>query len=315
MHRVVISTDNVPKADRFSYWRDAISDGLIGFSVERNKDEDRPFNGEVLGLRSGSIAYVSSRADGCPVFRRPGDIARRSWGDHFTLYRERGAGAWFGWDRGEIITRPGDLVIGETTLPFAASARTTYDYDLLLLPRKLLDPHMPVSRRPHTLVLPASGAVTGIAKAYMDAFAGRIEALDDREVGFVADNFCRLLAVACGAGAGEQHEPIRLAQLEEAKRYITLHLADPTLTPERAAAALKISVRQLHRLFEPSGTSFAQHVMRLRLEECRAALTNPVGSRSVTDIALAWGFSSLPTFYRAFRRAFSVAPGELRSAT
>jgi AraC-like DNA-binding protein len=313
MRRVVISTDNVPESDRFSYWREAVFNGLIGYSVERDKDQDHPFTGQVLGLRRGSIAYVRSRADGCMVFRRSGDIARRNWGDHFTLYRERGAGAWFGWDRGEIVTRPGDLVIRETTLPFAAKARTTYDYDMLLLPRKLLDPHLPVSRRPRNLVVPAFGGVARIAKAYMDAFAGQIEALDDPEVGLVADNFCRLLAVLFGAGAGEQHEPIRLARLEEVKRYIGLHLADPELTPEKTAAALKISVRQLHLLFEPSGTSFVQHVVRRRLEECRAALMAPSGARSVTDVALAWGFNSLATFHRNFRQAFGATPGELRA--
>jgi AraC-like DNA-binding protein len=91
-------------------------------------------------------------------------------------------------------------------------------------------------------------------------------------------------------------------------------LADPGLTPEKAAAALKMSVRQLHLLFEPSGTSFAQHVLQRRLEECRAALLNPVGGRSVAEIAFAWGFNSLATFHRNFREAFGITPGEVRGA-
>jgi AraC-like DNA-binding protein len=96
------------------------------------------------------------------------------------------------------------------------------------------------------------------------------------------------------------------------KRYVTLHLSDPGLTPEKAAAALKISVRHLHRIFEPSGMSFAQYVARRRLEECRAALVRPLGERTIADVAFAWGFNSMPTFYRAFRQAFGAAPGELR---
>ena len=137
--------------------------------------------------------------------------------------------------------------------------------------------------------------------------------LDDPEVGALADNFCRLLAVACGANAGEQREAARLARLAEAKRYVDLHLADPELTAEKAAGALKMSVRSLHLLFEPSGVSFAQYVLRRRLEECRAAIANPMGGRLVTDIALGWGFNSLPTFYRTFRKTFGAAPGELRA--
>ncbi len=157
-----------------------------------------------------------------------------------------------------------------------------------------------------------NGGLSRIVKAYLDAFARELDALDDCEADLVADNFCRLLAVACGASAGEHQEAIRLGRLEEAKRYINLHLAEPGLAPEKAAAALKMSVRQLHRLFEPSGTTFAQYVTTRRLEECRAAIMNPIRDRAVTDIAFAWGFNSFATFHRNFRQAFGVAPSELR---
>jgi AraC-like DNA-binding protein len=120
------------------------------------------------------------------------------------------------------------------------------------------------------------------------------------------------LAVACGADAREQQDAVRQVRLEEAKRYIGAHLADPGLTPEKAAAALKMSVRQLHVLFEPSSTTFGEYVRQRRLEECHAALMNPIGDRSVTDIALAWGFNSLATFHRNFRQAFGATPGEVR---
>jgi transcriptional regulator GlxA family with amidase domain len=65
-------------------------------------------------------------------------------------------------------------------------------------------------------------------------------------------------------------------------------------------------------VFEPSGATFAQYVLRRRLEECRTALLNPGGERSVTDVAFAWGFVSRATFYRAFQQASGAAPGELR---
>ena len=63
---------------------------------------------------------------------------------------------------------------------------------------------------------------------------------------------------------------------------------------------------------EPTGTSFAEHVTRRRLQECRAALERPTAARSITDVAFAWGFANLTTFYRAFRREFGMAPGEVR---
>ncbi|MBV9250024.1 MAG: helix-turn-helix transcriptional regulator [Acetobacteraceae bacterium] len=64
----------------------------------------------------------------------------------------------------------------------------------------------------------------------------------------------------------------------------------------------------------PTGTSFAEHVTRRRLQECRSALERPTAARSITDVAFAWGFANLTTFYRAFRREFGMAPGDLRLA-
>jgi AraC-like DNA-binding protein len=312
MQRLVLSTDDVPEGERFSYWRAAVRDGLIGVRIERDKDQERPFSGHLIGLRSGSIACSRCRVDGHASFRERRDIAQRSWHDHFFLYREFSAGSFFAWDRTELVTQPGEVVIGDPTVALTAKPRDKFDYELWVLPRNLLDPHLPSSRRPRSLVLNGSDGMDRMVKAYLDAFAAQFMGLDDGGVDLVADNFCRLLAVACGSNAGEHQEALRQGRLEEAKRYVGLHLADPALTPEKTASALKISVRQLHKLFEPTATSFAQYVLTRRLEECRAALTNSKSERSVTDIAFAWGFNSLATFHRNFRQTFGATPGELR---
>jgi len=131
--------------------------------------------------------------------------------------------------------------------------------------------------------------------------------------GCVADTLGRLIGIACGAAVAEQAVAVGAARLIEARRHIDQHLADPDLSPASVAAALRISVRALHLLFEPCSTSFARTVLRRRLEQCRSALLNDL-DRPVTDIAFAWGFSSLSGFYRAFRAEFGMPPGDLRAA-
>jgi AraC-like DNA-binding protein len=125
-----------------------------------------------------------------------------------------------------------------------------------------------------------------------------------------------LVALACGAsdeGQWNGRASLRAARLEAAKRHIGRHLAEPGLTPASTAAALGVSVRHLHLLFEPTGISFAQYVVRRRLLQCRAALASPTTTkRSVADIAFGWGFNSLATFYRAFEREFGMPPTALR---
>jgi AraC-like DNA-binding protein len=312
MKRLVFSTDDVPEAERFSYWREAVMQGICGVSGERNKDQETPFKARFDCSIGESLVKYHCSADGHPLFRRARDIAQRGDGKKIAIYRELGVVGWRVGDRREMTTRPGDLVVSDGTSPWASQARTEFDSETRLFPRKVIDAHLPGSARVPSLVLTGRDGLAGIVKAYLDAFAAQIDALDDREVELVAENFCRLLAVACGAAAGEHKEAIRLGRLEQAKRYIDLRLMDPEMTPEKAAAALKMSVRQLHLLFEPSGTSFAKYVLERRLEQCRAALMDPTGRRSVTDIALACGFNSLWTFNRTFRRAFGVRPSDVR---
>jgi AraC-like DNA-binding protein len=131
-------------------------------------------------------------------------------------------------------------------------------------------------------------------------------------------NLCGLVALACGAseeGRSSGQDSLRKARLEAAKWHIDQHLAEPGLSPASTAAALGISLRQLHLMFEPTGASFAQYVARRRLLQCRTALASPTAvSRSVADIAFGWGFNSLATFYRAFEREFGSAPTALRAA-
>jgi transcriptional regulator GlxA family with amidase domain len=131
-------------------------------------------------------------------------------------------------------------------------------------------------------------------------------------------NLVGLVALACGAseeGADQGRDSARAAQLATVKRHIDLRLADPALTPASAAAALGLSVRQLHRLFEPTGSSFQRYVLRQRLLKCRDAVADATGTgRSVVDIAFGWGFNSMATFYRTFANEFGAAPVAFREA-
>jgi AraC-like DNA-binding protein len=315
MQHLVLATDDIPERERFSYWREQVNETFIGVTGERAPDDQASFAGRVSGCIGTSLAHFRYRSDGFPVLRRPREIARRSWEDWVWLYREAGEGAWFNHGGQEYTTRHGDLIVADPTIPFKTDAFRNYDIALWFFPRALLEPHLPGARLAQSTLLSDRDGINGLALRYLDALGSQIAALSDPQAEIIADNFCRLLGVALGSAPGDQRQAIRAARLEEAKRYIDLNLSNPELTPERAAAALRISVRQLHLLFEPTGTSVARYVLRRRLEECRTSLTGRAGpNRSVTDIALGWGFNSLGTFYRTFRQAFGMSPSAMRGS-
>jgi AraC-like DNA-binding protein len=83
--------------------------------------------------------------------------------------------------------------------------------------------------------------------------------------------------------------------------------------PARIAAAHGLSVRHVHRLFHESGDTVAAAIRRGRLDRCRADLEDPSQrARSVTEIALRWGFNDSAHFSRAFKARFGLSPRAAR---
>jgi AraC-like DNA-binding protein len=109
----------------------------------------------------------------------------------------------------------------------------------------------------------------------------------------------------------ESREALREGYLHVANRLIASNMHRADLSPDMVATALGISVRKLHLLFEPTGTSFSRTLMSMRLAEAHNRLALEPGTR-VADIAFACGFDSLATFYRAFRQAYDMTPGDVR---
>jgi AraC-like DNA-binding protein len=191
-------------------------------------------------------------------------------------------------------------------------------FSALLIPREVLSPLLAGGDLTRPIPVRAASPIGSLLGFAFEAAAAQVPLLSPELGDAVLQNLCGLVALACGVseeGRTSWQDSVRAARLEGAKRYIEQHLAEPDLTPANTAAALGISLRQLHLTFEPTGTSFAQYVTQRRLLRCRAALKNPTGAgRSVADIAFGWGFNSLATFYRAFQREFGMPPTALSTA-
>jgi AraC-like DNA-binding protein len=96
-------------------------------------------------------------------------------------------------------------------------------------------------------------------------------------------------------------------------RYIDRHLHDPKLSPERIAAALHCTPRTLTRIFSRRGETLMEYIYRHRLEGAHRDLLNPARQgRSLTEIALDWGFSNYSHFCERFRRRFDSSPTAVR---
>jgi AraC-like DNA-binding protein len=310
--RLHISTDDVPEADRFPLWHATVFNTLA-ISAQPMPNPSGTFQARFSARTHGPLLHCTFQSDGFLALRQSREIAHRQW-DGYRIYREASAGVRFRVGGQDLVSAPGDLLIADADAPFEARPIDRYADESWLLPKALLEPHLPAKGRQTVLRLSGRQGVEALAASYLDSLTRNWDSIQVASMGQVTDTLARLIGIACGGVAADQPDAVRAGRLVEAKCYIDQHLTERDLSPSRVAASLGMSVRRLHLLFEPTGCGVAHHIQRRRLEECRAAV---IGSptRPIIDIAFAWGFSSLSTFYRAFQGQFGLSPSELRAAT
>lgn len=98
--------------------------------------------------------------------------------------------------------------------------------------------------------------------------------------------------------------------LVAATSLMASHLADP-LNEQQIAELSGLSSRQLQRLFsEQIGEPIMQFYRRMRLEKANELIQQ--STLSITEVAIAAGFSSLSHFSRSFREQFDITPQRRR---
>lgn len=99
-------------------------------------------------------------------------------------------------------------------------------------------------------------------------------------------------------------------RLKQTLSYIEDHLCDD-LSLTRVAAIAGLSTSHFNALFRASiGLSLHQYVIQRRVEQAKMLLRR--GKLSVTEVALATGFSHQSHLARHMRRVAGLAPGDLR---
>jgi AraC-like DNA-binding protein len=318
--QVRFSSDGLPPRDRVQFWCD-----YFAKQPHRITPSDIPdpgvFRAEASGSVAGEFALLDIKSGLERVQRTAADVARYKT-EAFFIRRFRRPMIWRAAPRStpvDLIHDTGDFCVSSSEWRFDAESKGPASFDILVIPQAALSPLVSGGRLARPFRLPGASPLGSLLGAAIDAAKAQTPLLADELGEAVLSNLCGLVVLACGASdEGVEHgrDSLRSAQLAAVKRHVDMHLADPGLTPASAAAALGISARQLHRLFEPSGSSFARYVLRQRLLRCRDTIGGATGTgRSVVDIAFGWGFNSMATFYRAFVSEFGSPPTVLRVAS
>ncbi|MCA0317769.1 MAG: AraC family transcriptional regulator [Proteobacteria bacterium] len=309
------STDALPVHERFDCWREVRARHLFGVTAELPAYQRAGFSARMATRTVGSATLVEMQASPYSVERSAWDI-QRAPGGSLCLYQQVGGGAWFGTGAMDFVLGPGALATSHTDLAYATRPTGTEGFNLriLKLPAEAAAPSTvplhDLAPRPleadERLALCLGASLSALA-ATSSAEAGPG---DHDRIGAIAQ-LILLARRAVPAGSVESRRAVRSALLDAARQVLDARFRQRALAPEAVAAHLGVSVRQLHMLFEPTGSTFHRTLNGLRVAEARRRLVEePDGA--IAEIAFAAGFDSLPTFYRVFRALDGHTPGDYR---
>ena len=119
---------------------------------------------------------------------------------------------------------------------------------------------------------------------------------------------------AAGLEPHTQGEHISSVRAKLALAHMTQNFCNPELRVTDIANAQRVSTRYLHQLLEQEGIHFKAFITDKRLDKAYRDLTDPaLHDWTVSDIALACGFSDVSHFNRVFRTRYDATPSSVRS--
>lgn len=269
------------------------------------------FSAKVAHRTLGNFEVVRCVCDPCGATRHGREIAADDQ-ETLALQLVLSGQERFTIDSSSYALGPGDLLVWNTTRPMSFEVTEKLQKISVLMPLSRLRSWLPGSWHSIENKYARGSTTATMLKSLIQAmepefFSGNLdnsEALTEAMIGTLVSSLGSI------RGPVECQKQQMLGRI---KRFIDEQLSSPELSPGFIAAAHRISLRHLHSLFEAEGQTALQYVIHQRLLRCQRELSNPnMAQRTITDIALSWGFQHPTHFSRRFKTEFGVTPHEFR---
>lgn len=295
--------------DRAQSWRAIVAEhfGLADLLVR-----DGPsFTGAVTNWRLGALDLTSVTCSSEFVDRRLSHV-RADRREKVILVNIRRGTVRLRQSGVDAVLGPGSIILYSPDAPFRWEHDTLTDIDNVAFPAAVF--HSRFRNLEGILCRPfvADAGPWKIASDFLGSLAAQNESLPRAAADAYAGHLVDLVATALDCD--DAPSSTRVAIRRRVESFVRAHLADADLGPRGIAAAIGISVRYLHRLFEESELSLGAFILDRRLSAARGLLCDSARSGlPVAEIALRCGFRSHSSFARSFREHFGMSPTAFRS--
>jgi AraC-like DNA-binding protein len=208
----------------------------------------------------------------------------------------------------------GGIVLLDSRRPYSLSFPGDFVQTVIKLPASAMEQRLGRGAACSGRALPSACATSRLAGQAIEELARETRESVALPLSAIAFD---LLALALAQSLPDTAAPPRMATMRVAwaKAHVLDNLRDAALDPEAVAVRQGVTLRLLQRHFAAQGESLAAFILEQRLQRCRDALRDPVQARrTITDIAMSWGFGDSGRFSRAFRQRFGHAPSDGRGA-
>ena len=313
---IVLTTDDLMPCEREAFWRHVMSETFAPMTIREMAEGD--VAGSIRGHWVGRLLVTDVQSTGQDIRRTPRLISEADNAYFQVAVVASGIGR-ISQDGRQAELHPGDCVLYETTRPLQWLFDSDWDVWVFSLPSESVRLSDSERRLISARRLDGTAWLTGVVSRFMLDLARHSEDLpaeqSERVLAHASDLVVTLLSDRLDdstrvRGAVQRSLMLRI------KDHIHQRYPDPGLGPAEIAAAVNISTRYLHKLFEADHQTVSLYVKGLRLDQARRDLLDPrLTGRPISAIAYACGFGDLSAFNRAFKEAYAISPRELRNAS
>lgn len=312
MPDAVVDTHAVDHRDREAFWHSVLSDTFAPIHLDGWSGPREPA-ASLGSTRRGRLLLVEHEAT-AQVHRRTAHLIRRSDNLFLQIAILTSGSATLEQEGRVARLGPGDVVVYENSRPFTWRFATPWTATGLCIPADAVQLTDVERRSMSARTLSGRTGLSGVVSRFVLDLTRHAADIGDDQAGLVLGHASDLaVSLLAGPTNPERADARARTLLERAKGCIAQQQRDPGLTPDQIAAALHISTRYLHKLFEGEHETVALYLRGLRLRSARDELLDPrTSSRSVATVAHGCGFGDVSGFNRAFKAAYGTSPGELR---
>ena len=299
-------TTDVPEAERFDYFRDALSDVYLGIRTEWAGEGAFDASYDAYPVGGDVLAHMT--APGCVGRRGPALVKQRPDDAVYLNLSLSGSHVVSHLDRTWTLGR-GMPILLDSEAPFVVDFADRARFRLLTLRLEKRDGFAPsradVRRIDEQLARTPTGRTLAAQTRLM---CGEVEAGRPEVAAAMVPSVRALLGVLAGSPAESA------TRLDDAKAVARQRLVDPGLRAEDLGAVFGVSARTIQADFSAAGETFAAWLLAERLDLAHERLGAAAWrSRSVGEVATSCGFRDPTHFHRAFRARFGATPGGVRS--